>query len=147
MTKELRKEIMERSKLRNRFNRNKNHENLCNFKFQRNYCVNLLRKTKKQYYESLNVKYIMDNQTFWKTVRPYFSDKGSSSRRMTLLENYLILTDDKGIAKTVNIYFINIKNLNLKPYKDSSLTDINGIISNFGNHIKMKKIIKNLSQT
>ena len=147
MTKELRKEIMERSKLRNRFNRNKNHENLCNFKFQRNYCVNLLRKTKKQYYENLSVKYIMDNQTFWKTVRPYFSDKGSSSRRMTLLENYLILTDDKGIAKTVNIYFVNIKNVNLKPYKDSSLTDIYGITSNFDNHISMKKIIKNLSQT
>ena len=89
----------------------------------------------------------MDNQTFWKTVRPYFSDKGSSSRRMTLLENYLILTDGNGIAKTVNIYFINIKNVNLKPYKDSSLTDINGITSNFDNHISMKKIIKNLSQT
>ena len=45
VTKELRKEIMKRSKLRNKFNGNRNHENWCNFKFQRNYCVNL-RKTK-----------------------------------------------------------------------------------------------------
>ena len=66
MTKELRKEIMKRSKLKNKFDRNRNYEKRCNFKFQRNYCVNLLRKTKKQYYENLSVKNIMDNQTFWK---------------------------------------------------------------------------------
>ena len=43
MTKELRKEIMKRSKIRNKFNRNRNLENECNFKLERNYCVNLLR--------------------------------------------------------------------------------------------------------
>ena len=41
----------------------------------------------------------MDNQTFWKSVKPYFSDKGSNSRRITLLENESILTDDKNIVK------------------------------------------------
>ena len=117
---------MKRSKLRKKFNRNRNHENWRNFKFQTNYCVNLLRKTKKQYYKNLNVKNVVDNQTFWKTVKPYFSDKGSNSRRITLLENDSILTDDKDIAKTINNFFINItKNLNVKPYKDSSLTNIN----------------------
>ena len=106
MTKELRKEIMKRSNLRNTFNRNKNHENWCNFKFQRNYCVNLLSETKELYYENLSVKNVMNNQTFWKTVKPYFIDKGSNSRRITLLENDSILTDDKDIAKTMNNFFI-----------------------------------------
>ena len=61
----------------------------------------------------------MDNQTFWKTVKPYFSDKASNSRRkMTLLENDSILTDDKDIAKSMNNFFINItKKSDLKPYK------------------------------
>ena len=61
----------------------------------------------------------MDNQTFWKTVEPYFSDKASNSRRkMTLLENDSILTDDKDIAKSMNNFFINItKKSDLKPYK------------------------------
>ena len=98
MTK-LGKEIMKRSKLRNRFNKNRNHKNWCNFKFQRNYCVNLLRKTKKQYYENLSVKNVMDNQTFWKTIKPYSSDEGSDSRQITLLKNDSILTYDKDIAK------------------------------------------------
>ena len=83
----------------------------------------------------------MDNQTFWKRVKPYFSDNGSNSRRITLLENDSVLTDDKDIAKTMNNFFINItKNLNLKPYKDSSITNINGITSKFDNHISTKKI-------
>ena len=135
MTKELRKEIMKRSKLRNKFNRNRNHENWCNFKTQRSYCVNFLRKTKKQCYENLSVKNAMDRQTFWKTVKPYFNDKESNSKRITLLQNNSILTDDKDIAKMMNNVFINItKDLNLKRYKDSSLTNINEITSNFDNH-------------
>ena len=63
-------------------------------------------------------------------MKPYFSDKGLSSRRITLLENDSILTDYKDIVKTMSNFFINItKNMSLKPYKDSSLTNINGIIS------------------
>ena len=132
---------MKISKLRNKFNRNRNHENWCNSKFQRNYCVNLLSKTKKQYYKNLSVKNVMDNQTFWNTVKPYFSDKGLNSRRITLLENDSIQTEDKNIAKAMNNFFINItKNLNLKPYNDSSLTNINEIISNFDNHISIEKV-------
>ena len=83
----------------------------------------------------------MDNQTFQKAVKPYFSDKGSNSRRITLLENDSILTDDKDIAKTMNNFFMNItKNLNLKPYKDSSLTNINEITSKFDSHNNIKTI-------
>ena len=56
----------------------------------------------------------MDNQTFWKTVKPYFSDKGSNCRQIILLKNDSILTDNKNIAKTMNNNFINItKKFNL----------------------------------
>ena len=101
----IRKEIMGTSKLGSKFNRSRNHENWCNFKFQRNYYVNLLRKTKKR---NLSVKNVMENQTFWKTIKPYFSDKAPNSRRISLLENDSILTDGKDIAKTMNNFFINI---------------------------------------
>ena len=56
-------------------------------------------------------------------------------------ENDSILTDDKDIAKTMKIFFINTtQKLNLKPYKDASLHGINGITSNFDNRIRIKKI-------
>ena len=121
-------------------------ENWCNFKFQNNYCVNLLRKTKKQNYEALSVNNVIDSQTFWKTVKPYFSCKGSNSNGITSLENAnSIVTDDKYVAKTMNNFFINItKNINLKPCKDSSQTDINVITSNFDSHMSIKKVKESL---
>ena len=64
ITKELRKEIMKRSKLKNIFNKNKNQENWCKYKIQRNYCVKLLHKIKKQYYNNLDIQEVTDNKKF-----------------------------------------------------------------------------------
>ena len=59
----------------------------------------------------------MDNQISWKTVKPYFNNKGRNSNWITLLENDSILTDDKDIAKIMNNFVRNsTKNLNSKPY-------------------------------
>ena len=69
MTKKLRKEITKRSKLKNNF-KNRNHENWYKCKAQRNYCVNLLRKSKKQYSSNINVSGVTDNKSFWKSVKP-----------------------------------------------------------------------------
>ena len=46
MTKDLRYESVKRSKLKNSFNKNRYHVNWYKYKSQRDYCVNLLRKTK-----------------------------------------------------------------------------------------------------
>ena len=75
MTKELRKEIMLRSKLKNKFNKERNHINWCNYKRQRNRCLSILRKSKKEYFNSLNMKQVSDNKLFWKSVKPFFNDK------------------------------------------------------------------------
>ena len=64
MTKELQKEIMKRSKLKNKYNKKRNYENWSLYKKQRNYCLSLLRKTKKAYFKKLNIKEIGDNKTF-----------------------------------------------------------------------------------
>ena len=61
MTKELQKEIMLRSKLKYKFNKERNHINWCNYKHQRNHCLSILRKTKKKYFNSLNMK-VSDNR-------------------------------------------------------------------------------------
>ena len=53
MTKQLSKEIM-RSRLRNNFLRNRTEENKIPYNRQRNYCVSILRKSKRGYYEKRN---------------------------------------------------------------------------------------------
>ena len=40
---------------------------------QQNYCVQLLRNSKKDYYNNLNEKNICDNKKFWKVMeKNYF---------------------------------------------------------------------------
>ena len=106
MTKKLRKEIMKRSKLKNELNKNRNHENWCKYKTQRNHCVSLLRKS-KQYFKNINISGLTDNKSFWKSVKPYFSDKGSNSNKITLVENDSIITNDSVVYKTMDKFFIN----------------------------------------
>ena len=115
MTKELRKEIMLRSKLKNKFNKERNHINWCNYKRQRNHCLSILPKTKKEYFNSLNTKHVSDNKLFWKSVKPFFNDNGSNSSKLTLVEENNIKSDEEEIANIRSNYFINVtKTLNLK---------------------------------
>ena len=48
MNKNLRKAIMTRSRLKNLYNKTPNVENEMNYKKQRNYCVNLFKKSLKE---------------------------------------------------------------------------------------------------
>ena len=112
----VRKAITVRSKLKNKYNKNRTEENWDSCKKQRNSCVNLLRKTKKDYFNDLNIKNITDNKAFWKTIKPYFSNKGLNSSSLILSEKNEIATNDQDIANIINNYFTGItSHLNLKP--------------------------------
>ena len=84
MTKDFPKEIIKKSRLRNRFLKNKSLENRMLYKQQRNYCVSLLKKTKIRYYANLKEKKILDNKQFWKVAKPLFSDKSISGDQINL---------------------------------------------------------------
>ena len=66
MTKELRKEVIKRSKLKNKYNKKNNYKNCSFCKKQRNYCVSLLRKTKKVHFEKLTLKKLVIIKHFGK---------------------------------------------------------------------------------
>ena len=38
---------------------------------------------------------IPDNKKFWKTLRPYFSDKGCNQIKIAIVEKDYIITDEK----------------------------------------------------
>ena len=101
----------------------------------------MLRKTKKAYFEKLNIKEIGDNKTFWKTVRPYFSDKNNISSKITLLENNIVIVDEKRVAELMSKYFVNVtKNLNLEAPIINRTDDIQSLTENYENHISIRKI-------
>lgn len=39
---------------------------------KRNVCLVIIRKAKKDYYNKLTVRYIMDNKQLWKSVKSFF---------------------------------------------------------------------------
>ena len=125
VTKQLRKAIMKRSKLRNDFLKDRNDASQSAYRKQRNLCVTLLRKAKKQYFSNLEPKLITDNKKFWKSVKPLFSDKITVKEIINLTENGEILSSDTDIADTFNDYFSSVvQNLNI-PRENSMLnTDL-----------------------
>ena len=48
-----------------------------NHKKQRNFCVNFLLNTKKDYFQKLNIKELTltDNKKFWETIKPFLAIK------------------------------------------------------------------------
>ena len=83
MTKTLGKAIMHTSKLENSYNK-KWTDNWANYEKQRNFCKNLLRRTKKGYFKKLNIRDLSNNRKFWKTIKPYFTNKGPNSNKLFL---------------------------------------------------------------
>ena len=86
MSKQLRKAIMTRTRLLDKYRKYNSAENLFAYKRQWNLCVKLLRKSKKDFYNNLNVKRITVNRKFWQTIKPNFTDKTLRDERVTLVE-------------------------------------------------------------
>ena len=146
MNKKLSKAIMTRSRLRNKFLKNPDEVNKINYNKQRNYCVNLLRKEKKNYFNNIDLKLLTDNKQFWKTIKPFFSDKHIISRKITLIENDEIISNDIQVAETMNDFFSNsVEKLNIKGYEITSNYEMGNdnilnIINKFKNHPSILKI-------
>ena len=107
MNKELQKAIMKRSRLKNKFNRLKSNENWEEFRKQRNLCTKIKRKAKISHFENL-CKNPSANE-FWKTVKPFITDKGHCTTEDYMLEeNDDLIKDDKKISNLFNDFFVNI---------------------------------------
>ena len=112
-TKQLRKAIIKRSKLRNDFLKDRYDASQSAYRKQGNLCVTLLRKGKKQYFSNLEPKLINDNKRFWKSVKPLFSGKITVKEIINLTENGEVFSSDTDMSDTFNDYFSNVKNLDI----------------------------------
>ena len=101
LNKTLSKEFMHRSKLRKNYYKNATYENKDLYKKQRNYCVGLLKREKKNYYNSLEV--YEDCSKFWRSVNPLFSDKQNvKNRNIIIVENDTIISNKKDVTEKLN---------------------------------------------
>ena len=137
---------MKRTRLRNRFLKDRNDYNKREFSKQRKYCLSLHRKSKKAYYSNTDEKKVTDNKTFWKAIKPFLSDKIVSREKLTLIEEYEIVKSDINTAQILNTFFSNsvsnlkiAENANCNPISDKINNPVIKSIGKYRNHTSMLK--------
>ena len=153
MNKTLSKEFMYRSKLKNLYHKNPTESNKMQYKKQRNFCVSLLRKEKKKYYNNLDLKVFEDNKLFWKRIKPLFSEKTKLKGNITIVENGKVTSNKTEVAEMLNNYFIEaVENLEIQEFvpdidfvhsKDGD-DNIDSIIRKYKSHPSILKIKENV---
>ena len=73
----MRKAIMRRSQLETKYLKTKTQTDLKLYKKHKSFCSMLYKRERRKYYESLDMKNALDIKEFWKTMRPFLSDKNA----------------------------------------------------------------------
>ena len=101
------------------------------YKRKRNFCAKFIKKTKRSFYNNLNVNKIIDNKSFWKTVKPSFPEKTLKGEKIVLAENDTTFSEKNEVAEIFWSYFdcivdgLNIKRCEVsKEYGDAILNAI-----------------------
>ena len=100
------------------------------------------------------MKDITDNKIFWKTIKPFLSEKCTTSSRITLKNKDNIISNDGMVAEEFSIFFENaVKELDINP-KDLTLGNTNNLsdpieiaIKKFESHPSIQVIRENVSVT
>ena len=109
MRKDLSKAIMNRSRIKNVYNKNPTPENRKRFKRQRNYCTFLKIKYKKEDFEKASENFNKGTKPFYKLIKPFLSNKGQiENSDVTLAANGHMITDTDEVVNIFNDYYVNI---------------------------------------
>ena len=75
-------------------------------------------QNKQDYFNNIDIRIVSDTKKFWKTIKPYFSNKGLNSNKIFLSETGRLIKDPVVVATTMNDYFVNImQTIGLKQFQ------------------------------
>ena len=154
MNRTLSKAFMHRSQLKNKYHKLPSEANKTSYKKYRNFCVSLLKKEKKKYYNSLDLKDIENNKKFWQSVKPLFTGKSKQQTNITIIENQEVVTEKVEVAEIMNNYFIEaVQNLAIEqfscegvqePFSENTDVVIEKILKRYKLHPSILKIKENV---
>ena len=137
MTKQLSKAIMNRSKLRNGYNKWPSRENFLDYK---NTCNNLNKFAKKSYFDKVTSKGFLSNKAFWNTVKPFLTNKGFlKNKNITIKHKDKIVINNSTLAHLFNNLYISI----VESTSGMLLKIIGNPECKSDDHLTVSKIIKN----
>ena len=130
---------MKRSQLENKYIRNSTVENMNKYKKHKNVCSKLYKKERKKFYSQLDIKNITDNKLFWKTMKPFLSDKCTYASKISLVHNDNVISNDQELADIFNNFFEpGVDNLGIQEYQSDHNIDINSISDDPIDYVKAK---------
>ena len=150
VTKELRKAIMKRSKLKRIANKTKRPEDMQNYRSQRNLVVKMNRKAKVALFDSINID--STKRDFWKMNKKLFSSKcNAMNERIQLIEKNDLVTDDKQLSSIFNEYFNKITDsLDIRKWHTADIEELDSpsaCVRKFSSHPSIVKIQENRQVT
>ena len=159
MTKELSKAIMNKSKIRNKYQKWPSRENFLVLKEAKKFCNKLTKSVKKAYFRKATGKGFVNNKAFWNTVKPFLTNKGFLTNETIAIENKgKIVTDKSKLVNLFNSHYINIveKTSGFPPEiegnpenKTNDIATVQSIIQKYQKHpsilnIRSKNTVKNI---
>ena len=149
MTKEFRKAIYNRSRLRNKFCKIPTEETEELYKKQRNKGVAIRKKNIRNYFNKIANGNTVTNRNFWETIKPFLSNKGHLENvDIMLSHNNKVISNDHELVKVFNEHYISIieksgggKPINItKEYSFDNDKQAVDICNSYKNHPSILKI-------
>ena len=127
MNKCLKKAIMKRTRLWNKYCKSKSSIDLGAYRVQRNLITKMNKKAKYDHFSRTIEAFKNDSKAFWKSCKPFFSNSSPIETQLSLNHNGQIIQNSSEIANILNVHYSEItKTLNLRdwnPSYNSELTD------------------------
>ena len=109
MTKEYSKAIMNKSKMRNKYNKWKSRENYLNYQKSKSHCKKTGYSVKRKHFQKVTENGIMTSKKFWDTVKPILTNKGGTNGNVIILEeNGKLISKEEELVEIFNDHYINI---------------------------------------
>ena len=154
MTKELRKAIMNRSRLKKKYQDWPSRENFKNWKKQKNKCNKLCGKAKKNHFRNITESNLNSNK-FWQFVKPFLTNKGVfGTDFISIKKDNQFIDNEMELVEMFNSHYINVvENMtgippDISPLYDLQKNDgycVKQIIKKFENHPSILEIKKNIN--
>ena len=109
MAKEIRKAILDRSRLRNKYLKYSSRENFLKMKKMKNKCNSICRKSKIKYVKRSTGKGISSSKQLWNFVKPFLTKKGCMSNDFTYIRNGdTFIKKESKLVEMSNSHYMNI---------------------------------------
>ena len=78
--------------MRNKFLNTKDDIDRKAYNKQHNFVVSLLRNEEKNFFGNLDTKVVIDQRTFWKTVKPLLYEKVTKNSKINLVKDNKVIS-------------------------------------------------------